>query len=215
VVSVYDVLTVAVLAFIGVRIASGTRLALTGAGRGRVGIIVRGLRLRHFIPPIPVLSVVVLAVIVLVQIPLLNFGWWSALGGVGNPVTGNTERTAGTALEWLIPLCFIVLLVPALPLFAEAEERIFRLGSEQRTQWQRFLKGIQFGLIHALIGIPIGAALALSIGGWYFTWWYLWNFRRTNSASQAMLESTRAHLAYNLTVVVIILALVLLIPAGT
>ena len=177
-------------------------------------LIVRGLRVRHFVPPIPVLCVVVVAVIVLVQIPLLSFGWWSALGGVGNPVTGNTERTAGTALEWLIPLCFIVLLVPALPLFAEAEERIFRLGSERRTQWQRFVKGIQFGLVHALIGIPIGAALALSIGGWYFTWWYLWGYRRTADPGAAMLESTRAHLAYNLTVVVIVLALVLLLPAS-
>jgi hypothetical protein len=212
-VSVTDVLTVAVLAFVGVRIASGTRFALTGAGRGRVGIIVRGLRVQHFIPPIPVLCLVVLAVIVLLQIPLLDFGWWSALGGVGNPVTGSTDRTAGTALAWLIPLCFIVLLVPALPLFAEAEERMFRYGSEVRSQWQRFLKGIQFGLIHALIGIPIGAALALSIGGWYFTWWYLRAYRRTGSSIAAMLESTRAHLAYNITVVVIILALVLLVPA--
>jgi hypothetical protein len=212
-VSITDVLTVAVLAFVGVRIASGTRFALTGAGRGRVGIIVRGLRVQHFIPPIPVLCLVVLAVIVLLQIPLLDFGWWSALGGVGNPVTGNTDRTAGTALAWLIPLCFIVLLVPALPLFAEAEERMFRFGSEVRSQWQRFLKGIQFGLIHALIGIPIGAALALSIGGWYFTWWYLRAYRRTGSSIAAMLESTRAHLAYNLTVIVIILALVLLVPA--
>ena len=191
-VSVDDVLTVAVLAFVGVRIAGGTRLALTGAGRGRVALIVRGLRVRHFVPPIPVLCVVVVAVIVLIQIPLLDFGWWSALGGVGNPVTGNTERTAGTALEWLIPLCFIVLLVPALPLFAEAEERIFRLGSERRTQWQRFLKGIQFGLVHALIGIPIGAALALSIGGWYFTWWYLWAYRRTRSTAGGACSRARA-----------------------
>jgi hypothetical protein len=214
-VSVTDVLTVAVLAFIGVRIASGTRVALSAPGRGRVGIIVRGLRVRHFVPPIPVLCLVVMAVIVLLQIPLLDFGWWSALGGVGNPVTGNTDRTAGTALEWLVPLCFIVLLVPALPLFAEAEERIFRLGSERRSQWQRFVKGIQFGLVHALIGIPIGAALALSIGGWYFTWWYLSVYRRTGSTSAAVLESTRAHVAYNVTVVVIVLALVLLVPSGS
>jgi hypothetical protein len=177
-----------------------------------VALIVRGLRVRHFIPPVPVLCLVVLAVIVLLQVPLLDFGWWSALGGVGNPVTGNSERTAGTALEWIVPLCFIVPLVPALPLFAEAEERMFRLGSETRSQWQRFIKGIQFGLMHALIGIPIGAALALSIGGWYFTWWYLWAFRRTRSSVAATFESTRAHLAYNLTVVVIVLAVVLLFP---
>ena len=70
-------------------------------------------------------------------------------------------------------------------------------------------------VLHALIGIPIGAALALSIGGWYFTWWYLWAYRRTHNTSAAVLESTRAHLAYNVTVVVIVLAVVLLLPAGS
>ncbi len=213
--SVLDVLTVAVLAFVGFRVAGGTRLALSSAGRGRVAFLVRGLRFRHFVLPIPVLCLVVLAVIVLLQVPLLSFGWWTAIGGVGNPVTGTTDRTEGTALAWIIPLCFIVLLIPALPLFAETEERIFRLGSERRTFLQKTGKGIQFGLIHALIGIPIGAALALSIGGWYFTWWYMRAYRRTGSPFQATVESTRAHLAYNITVVVIVITLVLLLPSST
>jgi hypothetical protein len=108
---------------------------------------------------------------------------------------------------------FIVMLIPALPLFAEAEERIFRLGSEARSGWQRIGKGVQFGMVHALIGIPIGAALGLSIGGWYFTWWYLRAYKRTGDAGAAMLESTRAHLAYNATVIAIVLAAVLLIAA--
>ena len=98
----------AVLAFIGVRIAGGTRIALSGNGRARVARIVRRLRFRHFVPAVPVLTVVVVAVVVLVQVPGLDFGWWTALGGVGNPVTGTTDRTTGTALEWLIPLVFLV-----------------------------------------------------------------------------------------------------------
>src|SRR2546421_12684906 len=89
-VSPFDVLTVAVLAFIGVRIAGGTRIALSGNGRARVARIVRRLRFRHFVPAVPVLTVVVVAVVVLVQVPGLDFGWWTALGGVGNPVTGTT-----------------------------------------------------------------------------------------------------------------------------
>ena len=99
-------------------------------------------------------------------------------------------------------------------MFAETEERIFRLGSERRTFLQKTGKGIQFGLVHALIGIPIGAALALSIGGWYFTWWYMRGYRRTGSPFQATVESTRAHLAYNITVVVIVITLVLLLPSS-
>jgi hypothetical protein len=209
-VSAFDVLTIAVLAFIGVRIAGGTRIALSGNGRRHVVGIMRGLRPRHFVLAVPVLTAVVVAVVLLVQIPGLDFGWWTALGGIGNPVTGTTDRTAGTALEWLIPLVFLVMLIPALPLFAETEEQIFRFGSEKRTGLQRMGKGVQFGLAHAIIGIPIGAALGLSIGGWYFTWWYMRAYKRTHDPGAAMLESTRAHLAYNMTVVVIVLAAVLL-----
>src|SRR4051794_2386523 len=203
--SVLDVATYAVLAFVGVRIATGTRVALSGSGRGHVTRIVRGLRPRHFLLAVPALAGVLVAVIALVQLPVLSWGWWSALGGLGNPVTGTTDRTAGTSLEWIIPLVFLVLLVPPLPLFAEAEERMFRLGAERRTTWGRFRRSVEFGLAHAIIGIPIGAALGLSVGGMYFTDRYLRAFRRTGDAHAAMAESTRAHLGYNITVIVIVI----------
>jgi len=203
--SVLDVATYAVLAFVGVRIATGTRVALSGSGRGHVTQIVRGLRPRHFLLALPALVLVLVAVIALVQLPVLSWGWWSALGGLGNPVTGTTDRTAGTSFEWIIPLVFLVLLVPPLPLFAEAEERMFRLGAERRTKWGRFRRSVEFGLAHAIIGIPIGAALGLSVGGMYFTDRYLRTFRRTGDAQAAMAESTRAHLGYNITVIVIVI----------
>lgn len=203
--SVLDVATYAVLAFIGVRIATGTRVALSGSGRGHVGEIVRGLRPRHFLLAVPALFVVLVAVVALVQVPGLGWGWWTALGGLGNPVTGTTDRTAGTALEWIIPAVFLVLLVPPLPLFAEAEERMFRLGAENRTRWGRLRRSVEFGLAHAIIGIPIGAALGLSVGGMYFTDRYLRTFRRTGDPQRAMAESTRAHLGYNITVILIVI----------
>ena len=96
------------------------------------------------------------------------------------------------------------LLVPALPLFAEAEEKMFRLGAERRSRWGRFRRSVEFGLAHALIGIPIGAALGLSVGGMYFTSRYLRTYRRTSDTETAMAESTRAHLGYNVTVIVIV-----------
>ena len=131
-------------------------------------------------------------------------GWWTALGGIGNPVTGGTERTQGSALEWVVPLLFLALLVPALPLFAEAEERVFRLGAEHRTRSERAMKNVQFGLAHAIVGIPLGAALGLSLGGWYFTWAYLRRWRATEDPREAMLESTRSHLAYNIVVLTLV-----------
>ena len=210
--SVIDVATFAVLAFVGVRIATGTRVALSGQGRLHVVEIASGLRARHFVLAVPVLAAVLVAVIALVQLPLLDWGWWTALGGVGNPVTGTTDRTTGTALEWLIPLVFLVLLVPALPLFAEAEEKMFRLGAERRTKWGRLRRSVEFGLAHALIGIPIGAALGLSLGGMYVTSRYLRTFQRTGDPDAAVAESTRAHLSYNLTVIVIVVLALALTP---
>jgi hypothetical protein len=208
-VSALDVATVVVLAFVGVRIAGGTRIALTGKGRGHVAVIVRGLRPRHFLLAVPAFVLTASAVIVLVQLPLLNWGWWSALGGFGNPVTGGTERTTGTPLEWLVPLVFVALLIPALPLFAEAEERMFRLGAEGRSRWGRLRRSVEFGLAHAIIGIPIGAALGLTVGGLYFTWSYMRVFRRTGDQNAAMLESTRAHTAYNATVIALVAAVLI------
>jgi len=206
-----DVVTAAVLVAIGVRVSNGTRLALSTQGRDRVRTIARGLRPHHFVLAVPALFVVATAVLALASVPVLSWGWWTAIGGLGNPVTGGTERTAGSPLEWLVPLVFIVLLLPALPLFAEAEERVFRRGSEHRSPRARVLKGVEFGLAHAIVGIPIGAALGLSVGGWYFTWAYLRGYRATGDANEAMLESTRSHLAYNIVVVFIVLTVYLLI----
>src|SRR5205823_5643352 len=126
------VLTAGVLGFIGYRLVSAASVVARSAVlRARAVEIVRGLRWRHIWPVPFVLSAVLLAAIVLLQIPPLRFGWWTALGGLGNPVTGTTDQTAGTVLEWLVPLVFLLLLIPALPLFAFREEQIFRFGAER------------------------------------------------------------------------------------
>ena len=202
--SVLDVLTIAVLAFIGFRLVQGARLGLTGR-RERVGQIVGGIRLRHVLPVPLVLTGVVTAAVVLLQVPGLDFGWWTAIGGEGNPVTGGSERTVGTVLEWVVPLVFGLLLLPGLPLFAEAEERTFRLGAESWSWRRRLARAVfGFGLVHVVIGVPIGVALALSLGGAWFLYVYLRTVPRHGRAT-ALLESTRAHTAYNGVIVVLLL----------
>jgi hypothetical protein len=202
-----DVLTVAVLALVGVRLVTVANAASRRPElRARVLRIVGGIRWRHVVPVPFLLAVVLAAAVALIQVPGLDWGWWSALGGYGNPVTGGSERTTGTVFEWLVPLVFGVLLIPGIPLFAEAEERIFRRGAERWSTWKRVWRGVVFGLVHAVIGLPIGVALALSIGGWWFTAVYLWGVRHGDGTSSAgVLESTRAHTAYNGTIVVLLL----------
>ena len=192
-----DVATVGVLAFVGFRLVTGLRRSITGDGRSTVRRIVSGIRWRHIWPVPFVLAGVVAVASVLVRVPGLRWGWWSALGGQGNPVFGSSDSTAGTVWEWLIPAVFVLLLIPALPLFAYAEEQMFRRGAQHWSRGRRALKVVQFGAVHALIGIPIGTALALSVGGAYFMNAYLRSYRADPSEADATLESTRAHTAYN------------------
>ncbi|HVF33630.1 MAG TPA: hypothetical protein VM933_11395 [Acidimicrobiales bacterium] len=194
-------MTVVVLAWFGSRLVVSFRRSLAAGARARSWALVRGLRPRHFLPVPVVLALVVLAALGLTGVPPLDFGWWTAIGGQGNPAFGVTERTAGTAFEIVVPIVFVLLLLPALPLLVEREELAFRLGAEAWSTPKRIAKALLFGLVHAVVGIPIGVALALSIGGAAFTLAYLRTHRRTGSRRAALDESSRLHLAYNLTIV--------------
>ena len=197
-----NVVTFLVLGFVGFRLIGGLRTARTGQGRRIVNRVWSNIRWRHLWPVPLVLAVVIAVATALLAIPGLSWGWWSALGGQGNPVFASSDTTIGTVWEWLIPLVFMALLLPALPLFAYAEERMFRGGAEKWSRGRRLLKTVQFGMIHALIGIPIGAALALSIGGAYFMWVYLRQYRASASRDESLIESATAHAVYNALIVI-------------
>lgn len=207
-------LSVVVLAVVGVRLVQAVTLSRSQRGRSLSRQVWTRLRWRHIWPVPFVLTGVLLVAIPLLLVPGLRWGWWSAIGGDGNPVLGSSSTTMGTVWAWLLPLIFITLVLVALPLFANAEERMFRTGAERWSTRQRVLKIVQFGLIHALIGIPIGVALALSVGGAYFMAVYLRSYERTGSPSEATLESTRAHTAYN-AVIIGTVAVVVAISAVT
>lgn len=208
---VIDLITAAVLALVATRLVSAARVAMRGPARRHIAFLLGGLRPRHFLRAPFVFTLVVVAVIVLYAIPPLRIGWWTLIGGTGNIITGSTDRTTGTPLEWIIPGAFIVLLAPALALFAQREEEMFRLGAENWSTGRRIRRGVEFGLVHLVMGIPIAAALALSIGGWYFTWAYLRAYRQSGGDQRAaLMESTRSHLAYNMEILSLVLVAVVL-----
>ena len=204
-----DALTFAVLAFVGARLFNGLRHSLSGDGRRTVREIVSGIGWRHIWPVPLVLGGVIAVATALMRIPGLSWGWWSALGGQGNPVFGSNDSTVGTVWEWLVPAVFLLLLVPALPLFAYAEEQMFRRGAERWSRWRRAVKVVQFGLVHTLIGIPIGTAIALSVGGAYFMSTYLRAYAHSGSSNEATFESARAHTAYNGVIVGVVVLVVI------
>jgi hypothetical protein len=198
-----DLLTVAVLAYVGFRLADAARQSVHS--RRHVVSILAGLRPRHFLLAVPVLAAVVSLALLLLQVPGLDFGWWTAIGGEGNPVFGAARPGAVGPLEVVIPVVFGLLLLLGLPLLVEAEEWVFRRGAEHRSLPGNLRRAVLFGIVHAAVGIPLAAALALSVGGLYLTWCYLRMWRATGSAEAALAESTRAHLAYNLVIVAIVL----------
>lgn len=199
-----NILTFAVLGFMGFRLVTGAQRARTTDGRSLVRRVWRNAGWRHVWPVPLLLTAVIAAATAIMAVPGLDWGWWSAIGGDGNPVFGSSTTTSGTLWEWLIPLAFMALLLPALPLFAYAEERLFRSGAEGWSRPRRVLKVVQFGMVHALVGIPLGAALALSLGGAYFMWVYLRRFAVTRDRNEATVESATAHTVYNFVIIVVV-----------
>lgn len=198
-----DLLTLTILTVVGIQLVQAARHSI--GARRHVIRIVRGLRRDHLLRAVPVLALVLVTLVILLQVPGLDFGWWTAIGGIGNPVFGASEHGLSGDAAVLLSALFGALLLVSLPLLVEREEWIFRRGAERRGMWGNTAFALAFGLMHVLVGIPIGAGLALSIGGAYFTHVYLRAYRATRSQADALMESTRAHLGYNLTIVILVL----------
>jgi len=205
---VSNVLSFVVLTAVGLRLVQAVKLSRSADGRSLSRVIWLRLRWRHIWPVPFVLAGVLIVAIPLLMVPPLRWGWWSAIGGDGNPIFGSSNATMNTVWAWLIPLIFMTLVLAALPLFTNAEERMFRFGAERWDTRQRVIKVLQFGLIHAVIGIPVGVALALSVAGAYLMAVYLRSYALTDSPAEATLESTRAHTAYNALIIVVVAVVV-------
>lgn len=200
---VLDLISLAVLAFVGFRLADAARAAVRD--RSHLLGLVAGLRPVHFALAVPVLVTVVVVFVALTYVPGLSFGWWDAIGGTGNPAFGGGREGSAGPFETVIPIVFGCMLVFALPLLVEGEEWVFRRGAEHRDRLANFRRAVLFGLVHAVVGVPLAAALALTVGGLYFNWWYLREWGATGSPHAALAASTRAHLAYNLDVITLVL----------
>ena len=190
-----------VLAVVGLRLVQAVTLSRSTRGRSLSRDVWTRIRWRHIWPVPFVLDRRAARRCSADAGPGTALGLVVGVGGDGNPVFGSSDATTGTVWEWLIPLVFMALLVPALPLFANAEERMFRTGAERWSTRQRVFKVLQFGLIHALIGIPIGVALALSVGGAYFMAVYLRSYALTGSYQRSHARVHAAHTAYNALII--------------
>jgi hypothetical protein len=119
------------------------------------------------------------------------FGWGDG-SGQGNIMF--------SGLKWkYYAMLFLPVLLFALPSLAKYEEDDFREGTRG---WADGVKrSIKFGLIHLIVLIPLGAALALSIGGLWFTYQYF---------KGGVERSTVYHSVYNSIVVAVLFVTVVI-----
>ncbi|MFQ1003711.1 hypothetical protein [Modestobacter sp. SSW1-42] len=165
-------LSIAFLLLIAYGLGSSLHSLQAGPVREEYLRVVRAMR--WWMVPLAVAGLVVVVTVYAVLITYgptwMAWGWWSALGGEGNVNLGQTgnEGLFWSVTGWLIPVGVAL----AVPLLARQEEVWFRRGTENFTVLQTLARSLVFGLVHLLAGIPIGAALALTVSGLLFAGTY-------------------------------------------
>lgn len=189
----------------------------------------RCLRPRHFLIGLAALTapLAVASLLIEFDVPVLN---WSLLLLVGQEETGNVA-SAGLQVGLPFALPYIVLLLACLPMLALVEEYWFRRGT--RGWGDGLWRSLLFGLVHMLVGVPLGVALlGLSPVGLVFTAVYLraarqpappdqtpafatWRFVAATAAERRGIDaSALQHLAYNTIAVALALVILLLEALG-
>lgn len=184
-------------AFVAVTVAHA---AFGGGKASRNWQIIKQYRLIHLITSIPIVaSVITVAVLLTEFVPFMDknpFLWvFSALFGWGNGEGQGNLMLSGLQWKYYAAL-FLPILLFALPSLARYEEEDFREGTRD---WAHGVKrSVVFGLVHVIMLIPIGTALALSIGGMWFTHQYF---------KGGVERSTVYHSVYNSIIVTILFML--------
>lgn len=118
------------------------------------------------------------ALTLLESVPLLRYGLGDVVGFQGNAVFAPLEEAAvragpapSTGPDWtLIALTTVFLgpLVLLLPWLAFVEEELFRAGLERTGRLEELWWALRFGLVHLIMLVPLGAALAVGVAGYVY-----------------------------------------------
>jgi hypothetical protein len=169
-------------------------------------LVWRGMRLRHLLAaPLVLGAAAAFGYFLNTYVGgLLNWGWWSAMGGSGNVILGNNVELFGEVGSAWIGRVMLVVIAVLMPNLVTWEERLFRRGIERKTALGRVAWAVAFGLFHLVAGLPLYAALALSVLGLYCSQRYMTTYKKLEPTKgtalarrEAVLESTRAHLGFN------------------
>lgn len=113
---------------------------------------------------IVIIIVIVSFVGLIILHPIFKWSWLSLFKSDGTNINIIPMRIK------YFGLLFALLLMANLPSLAMTEEKMFRLGT---IGWIEGLNmSFLFGMMHCLVGVPIGAGLAIMIAGLWFTHQY-------------------------------------------
>jgi hypothetical protein len=176
----------------------------------RVALAVwRRIRWHHVAGSLGLLVVVVATLLGLIGfVPGAGWGLGSLIGLTGNAVfapleaamgggepaaSGAAAGDAGAAASWpgmltaVGVVVFLTALLAMFPWLAYVEERTFREGLEEAGLAEELWTALKFGLLHLIMLIPVGAALAIGVAGFAYGRIYRRAFAR--SREQARTEA--------------------------
>lgn len=141
----------------------------------------RRIRPRHVLGCLALLVVVLgTAVGLLAFVPVTGYGLGSLIGLSGNavfaPLEEVTVRAGGPGgssggADWALLAAtggFLGLLLAMFPWLAYVEERVFREGLETAGPGREAGVALRFGLVHLVMLIPVAAALAVGVAGFFY-----------------------------------------------
>lgn len=145
----------------------------------------RRIRPRHLLGSLGLLTTVVGVLSLLIAyVPLADWGLGRLVGLYGNAVfapleeatrRGDAAGAAGSAAAvWpgvavaVGVVAFLVALLAMFPWLAYVEERTFREGLEDAGLGREVWTAAKFGLVHLVMLIPLGAALAIGVAGFVY-----------------------------------------------
>jgi len=194
---------IALTAVVGLVVAQ----AAFGKGHLRENLaIIRQYRLRHLLAGLLLAAAVggtAYGLITASPVFEVNPVLW-AVSKVFHVGSGNGQANlilSGLHWKWYA-VVFLPALAIALPRFSQAEEVKYRTGT--RDWLDGSLRSLRFGLAHLLILIPLGASLALTLAGLWFTREY---FKGGTG------RSIISHAAFN-TVIIAALLVVVIVWGG-
>jgi hypothetical protein len=163
----------------------------------------RRIRIRHVLGSAGLLVVVLsVALGLLAFVPITEAGLGKAIGLSGNAVFAPLEEaslrangesalsptpdassrpegpTAADAALVAGTSAFFVALLLLFPWLAYVEERTFREGLERFGPLREVLSALRFGLVHLVMLIPVAAALAVGVAGFFYGRVYRRAYRR-------------------------------------